>query len=102
MKYAVDRTWAYVVNSWPRGRLVKGDWEAVQWLEQPLREQDDAKFLAHWRRKDWMGDGVSAFLRLAWVESNPCRFHEAADRHVGNTALPDEENVLVFVFVAHR
>lgn len=49
-----------------------------------------------------MGDEVSAFLRLPWVESSPCRFHEAADRHVGNMALTDEESVLVSVFVAHR
>ncbi len=49
-----------------------------------------------------MGDEVSAFLRLAWVESSLCRFHEAADRHVRNMALADEESVSVSVFVVHR
>ena len=102
MKYAVDRTWAYVVSSLPRGRLVMGGWGAVQWLQQPLREQDDVRFLVHSRRRDWMGDEVNEFLGLAWVESSPCRFHEAADRHVGNMAMADVESVSVFVFVAHR
>ena len=102
MKYAVDRTWADVVNFLPHERLEMVGWEAVQWSEQPLSGQDDVRFLVHSRRINWMGGEVSAFLRLAWVESSPCRFHEAADRHVGNMALPDEESVSVFVFVAHR